>query len=341
MKKSDGTCATDAKDKAETLNEFFINNFTEERLHDLPEINEDNVPDCRLDSFIIEPKVVLEKLLALKHDKTPGPDGWHPFLLKSLAKCIHIPLAVLFQKSLDKGVVPNQWLEACVTAIHKKGLKSAYENYRPVSMTSIICKLMESIVRDQIVGYMMENNLISKNQHGFVPDRNCMSNLLTCLEHWSQMVEEGSPIDVVYTDFAKAFDRVPHKRLIQKMQSLGIVGNTLNWVKAFLTGRRQRVCVDGEYSEWEAVRSGIPQGSVLGPILFVLFINDMPDVCTSICQLFADDAKIYRKVSTQEECDALQDDIESLHNWSTTWQLLFNLDKCKVLHIGRNNKKKE
>ena len=122
LKRSDGTCATDAKDKAETLNEFFINNFTEERLHDLPEINEDNVPDCRLDSFIIEPKVVLEKLLALKHDKTPGPDGWHPFFLKSLAKCIHIPLAVLFQKSLDEGVVPNQWLEACVTAIHKNGL---------------------------------------------------------------------------------------------------------------------------------------------------------------------------------------------------------------------------
>ena len=341
LRKIDGTCATDAKDKAETLNDFFINNFTEERLDDLPAIDENNIPDCRLDSFTIPPEVVLEKLMALKQDKTPGPDGWHPFLLKGIANCIYIPLAILFQKSLDEGVVPNQWLEACVTAIHKKGLKSAFQNYRPVSMTSIICKLMESIVRDKIVGYMMENNLISNKQHGFVPNRNCMSNLLTCLEHWCQFVEDGCPIDVIYTDFARAFDRVPHKRLLQKMKSLGITGSTLNWVKAFLTGRRQQVCVDGEYSQWGGVKSGIPQGSVLGPILFILFINDMPDVCTSVCQLFADDAKIYRKVSTQAECDALQDDIKSLHDWSTTWQLLFNLDKCKVLHIGRNNMRNE
>ena len=125
------------------------------------------------------------------------------------------------------------------------------------------------------------------------------------------------------------------------MKSLGITGNTLNWVEAFLSGRRQRVCVDGEYSRWERVKSGIPQGSVLGPTLFVLFINDMPDVCTSVCQLFADDAKIYRKVNTQAECETLQEDIKRLHDWSTTWQLLFNLDKCKILHIGKNNKKHE
>ena len=134
-----------------------------------------------------------------------------------------------------------------------QGLKSAFQNYRPVSMTSIICKLMESIVRDKIVGYMMENNLISNKQHGFIPNRNCTSNLLTCLEHWCQFVEDGCPIDVIYTDFAKAFDRVPHKRLLQKMKFLGITGSTLNWVKAFLTGRRQQVCVDGEYSQWGEV----------------------------------------------------------------------------------------
>ena len=161
LRKIDGTCATNAKDKAETLNDFFINNFTEERLDDLPAIDENNIPDCRLDSFTIPPEVVLEKLMALKQDKTPGPDGWHPFLLKGIANCIYIPLAILFQKSLDEGVVPNQWLEACVTAIHKKGLKSAFQNYRPVSMTSFVCKLMESIVRDKTVGYMMEKNLIS------------------------------------------------------------------------------------------------------------------------------------------------------------------------------------
>ena len=338
LQKGDGNNAVDAKDKAETLNNVFVSNFTEERMDDIPQPTDASLYTY-LDTFSITANMVLEKLRELKHDKSPGPDGWHPFLLKNIADLIHVPLAIIFQKSLNEGVVPSQWLDACVTAIHKKGLKSAVENYRPVSITSIICKFMESIVRDKIVDHMVVNDLISHKQHGFVPNRNCMSNLLTCLEKWTKLLENGDPIDVVYTDFAKAFDRVPHQRLLQKMKSLGIVGNTLNWVKSFLSGRRQRVRVENQYSLWKAVMSGIPQGSVLGPILFVLFINDMPDVCTSTCQLFADDAKKFKKVRSQEDVDVLQDDLRKLHDWSTKWQLPFNLDKCKVLHLGRSNQK--
>ena len=239
--------------------------------------------------------------------------------------------------SLSGSIVPSHWLQAYITAIHKKGAKNLPENYRPVSMTSIVCKLMESIVRDNIVNHMTNNDLFSQTQHGFVPLRNCMTNLLICIENWTEYLENGHPVDVIYTDFAKAFDRVSHKRLLKKLENIGIVGSTLNWIKAFLSNRTQCVRVENEYSSWSAVKSGIPQGSVLGPILFVIFINDMPGVAKSICQLFADDAKIYTCIKSPDDIMKLQSDLDRLMEWSKKWQLPFNLDKCKRFHIGANN----
>ena len=151
------------------------------------------------------------------------------------------------------------------------------------------------------------------------------------------MIEEGLPIDIIYTDFAKAFDRVPHQRLLIKMNMLGIKGKILNWIKSFLIGRKQCVHIDDEYSSWENVKSGIPQGSVLGPILFVIFINDMPNVVDSMCQLFADDAKIFRALKSRNDIFALQEDLNRLNAWSKKWQLAFNVGKCKSLHIGSKN----
>lgn len=166
-----------------------------------------------------------------------------------------------------------------------------------------------------------------------------MTNLLICIEKWTEIIEEGSPIDVIYTDFAKAFDRVSHAKLLQKAKSIGIAGKTLAWIEAFLKGRVQRVRVDDAYSHLAPVKSGIPQGSVLGPTLFVIFINDMPDIIESMCQLFADDAKVFREISCDDECMKLQEDLNKLTEWSNRWNLPFNTDKCKSLHIGRSNRK--
>ena len=283
--------------------------------------------------------MVLKKLQDLNPGKTPGPDGWHPVLLKNLADLISLPLSILFQKSLNEGLLPPDWLKAIITAIHKKGKKDLPENYRPVSITSIVCKLMESIVRDKVVEHMEKNDLFSEKQHGFVPRRNCMTNLLMCIEKWTEILEQGDAVDVIYTDFSKAFDSVPHQRLLTKLKQIGIVGNTLEWIKGFLNDRVQRVRIDDKFSEWMKVKSGIPQGSVLGPILFVVFINDMPNVVESMCQLFADDAKLFRKVNLRENINTskLQTDVDSLSTWSTKWQLPFNTGKCKVLHLGNTN----
>ena len=337
LKKTDGTVTKSDLDVAETLNNFFASTFTDETLDNVPISTEELNTGEHLDSFTITPKMVNQKLLDLNPHKTPGPDAWHPMLLKNVADLISVPLSKLFQKSLNEGVVPAEWKEANVTPIHKKGVKNIRGNYRPVSMTSILCKLMESIIRDKIVDYMIRNNLFSKKQHGFVPSRNCMTNLLACMEKWTELVEKGISIDIIYTDFAKAFDRVPHQRLLHKLKNLGITGMTQNWVKAFLHGRRQRVRVNEDFSSWVPVKSGIPQGSVLGPSLFVIFINDMPDMIDSMCQLFADDAKVYRAIAKQDDTESLQSDLDKLSEWSIRWQLPFNVEKCKSLHIGSKN----
>ena len=160
-------------------------------------------------SIIITREMVMEKLNSLNPGKSTGPDGWHPYFLYSLADILCIPLKNLFNKSLREGIVPSQWLEACITAIHKKGLKSAVGNYRPVSRTSVICKMMESIVRDHIVMHMSSNRLFADEQHGFVPNRECMTNLLLAIKEWTEAMESGYDIDIIYTYFAKAFDSVP------------------------------------------------------------------------------------------------------------------------------------
>ena len=196
--------------------------------------------------------MVLDKLRELNPGKTPGPDGWHPYFLKSIADIISIPLSCIFQKSTNEGVVPSQWLQACITAIHKKGAKNLFDNYRPVSITSIICKLMESML--EIINHLERNNLFSRKQHGFIPLRYCMPNLLICMEKWTEMLEMGYQVDIIYTDFAKAFDRVPRQRLLLKMKNLGIIGSTLSWARAFLSEQIQCVRVKNEFSSWKPVK---------------------------------------------------------------------------------------
>ena len=221
--------------------------------------------------------MVYNKLININSGKSPGPDGWHPCLLKEISDLIDTPLSMLFQKSLKEGVLPLQWLEASITAIYKKGLKDIVGNYRPVSLTSVIYKVMETIVRDEVVDHMNRNNLLSNDQHGFVPRRNCVTNLLTCIEIWTRIVEDGESIDIIY----------------KKVRNFGITGNMHNWIKSFLNARKQGVCIEAELSSWVCIKSGIPQGYVLGPTLFIIFINDMPDIVRSVCLLFADDAKIF------------------------------------------------
>ena len=177
---------------------------------------------------------------------------------------------------------------------------------RPRSQNELVSDKM-SIVRDQLVEHMMLHNLFCDAQHGFVPRRSCITQFLVTMELWSEILDSGTPIDAIYLDFRKAFDTVPHQRLTRKLKAYGVTGKPLRWIRDFLTGRKQRVVVNGKLSTWADILSGIPQGSVLGPILFVILINDLPDVVRSTVKIFADDTKLFHAVrslihSTGKEC---------------------------------------
>ena len=198
---------------------------------------------------------------------------------------------------------------------------------------------MEKIVRKEIVDHLERNEVTSDVQHGFVQGKSCKTQLLTVIEEWTKWMEERKPFDCLYFDYRKAFDSVLHMRLMRKIESCGITGQVQRWIKSFLQGRRQRVSVGEAVSGWKKVTSGIPQGSVLGPTLFVLFINDLPQVVESRVALFADDTKVFREIQSDEDREKLQQDIDELLIWSKKWQLPFNESKCKVMHYGKTNRK--
>jgi hypothetical protein len=231
----------------------------------------------------------LTKLLKnLKPNKSSGPDEIHPKLLKEAGDHIISPLLIIFQESLQQGAIPEDWRMANVTPIFKKGSRKTPGNYRPVSLTSVVCKMLESIVRNRIMRHLNENNMLSDQQYGFRNHRSTTLQLLRVLDNWSRILDEGQGLDVIYLDFRKAFDTVPHSRLAQKLKAYGIQGSALSWVVDFLRNRRQKVTINGQSSEWMDVLSGIPQGSVLGPLLFIVFINDLPEAIQNMSFLFAD-----------------------------------------------------
>ena len=216
----------------------------------------------------------------------------------------------------------------------KKGDKNKANNYRPVSLTCILCKKLENLITTQLQNYMEENKFYCSAQHGFRKHRSCVTQLIEVMNTFTDLLDNNKDIDVLYLDFSKAFDTVPHKRLIQKLNSYGITGNLSKWIESFLSNRTQRVRVNSTYSNYTKVRSGIPQGSILGPLLFVIFINDLPEGLSSHCKIFADDTKLY---GSPEDHDSIQEDLLKLMSWSDLWQLKFNIEKCSVLHMGKNN----
>ena len=249
-----------------------------------------------------------------------------------------VPLTMISNQSMKEGRLPREWKEANITAIFKKGDRKDPGNYRPVSLTSVVCKLMEQLIKEEIVDHMTKNKLFCKEQHGFMAGRSTVTNLLETIDDWTRDLELGNNLDVIYLDFKKAFDKVPHRRLIRKLEQYHINDQTVKWVRDFLEDRRQKVVVNGTASAERLVTSGVPQGSVLGPVLFLIYINDLPDQLSSKCKIFADDTKLYGVADTEVERNTLQEDLKKLEEWSETWQMEFNINKCSVLHLGKSNR---
>ena len=329
---------SDDQEMAQLLNKYFCETFTEDN-GTVPEIKRPQT-EATLSDMEITVKMVKDKIEALKSRKAPGPDQITTDILKILKDEVCIPIWMIFQRSLNSGDVPKQWRIAKVIALFKKGAKGKPGNYRGVSLTCEVGKMMESILRDMITDHLISNQLINLSQHGFMPNRSCQTNLLEFLDQLFSMLDENEPVDIVYLDFSRAFDKVSHSKLIQKLNNHGIKGKIQEWIKSWLRDRLQYVEINGKRSETGEVKSGVPQGSVLGPLLFIIFINDLEySVVLNILRKFADDTKGASKVKSEEDVSNFQKALDSLVEWSKDWGMHFNTSKCKIMHCGKNNRK--
>ena len=334
----DGVVYDRAKDMSEVMNKCFQKVFTEEGEFERQSVDMErgelrNVEVCKSD---------VSKLMEnLDVSKAPGPDGVSNWILKEcrgqLVDRIHSLLAV----SLDKGIVPKDWKRANIVPIYKAGSRSNPLNYRPVSLTCVVGKMCERLVKDAWVKYLEERNILTDRQFGFRSGSSCTSNLLAFYSRVIDEVQERDGwVDGVYLDLKKAFDKVPHKRLLWKiLQYGGVGGRLLDWMKDYLKDREMRTVIRSESSKWLKVSSGVPQGSVLGPVMFGLYVNDMVEGIDSYVNLFADDAKVMRKVRSEEDCRRLQEDLDRINEWSRVWKMDFNLGKCRVMEFGRSGKR--
>ena len=338
----EGKLTSNDTEKCDILNTFFSSVFTNEDASNVPDFKHDFIDLPSLDNCIISTEDMEKALFNLNQNKSPGPDHIHPKFLKLCSKSLALPLTILFNNTLKEGAIPENWKCAEVRPIFKKGDKSQPGNYRPVSLTSIVCKIMESFIKNALQKHLIDNNILSKEQFGFVSGRNTITQLLITINDWMQELDNDVPIDACYLDFRKAFDTVPHTRLINKLKSYNINGSMLNWIHSFLTDRVQFVKINNSISQCLNVTSGVPQGSVLGPTLFIYFINDLPNVVQqSKVKIFADDTKIYNGINDSNDNNCLQNTIDEMYSWTNQWLLKFNKEKCKVLHLGKSNKKHE
>ena len=274
-----------------------------------------------------------KQLKTLPNTVNTSPDGIPSIFLKKTADTISAPLCHIFCRSLVTGSVPEMWKKAIIRPIHKKGSKLKPSNYRPISLTCVTSKVLERLIAKRMRIHFALNSLFSQYQYGFLNRRSTTAVLLRTIQNWMCHIDNGGYVDCLYFDFRKAFDSVSHQKLFTKIKWYGIQGSLYNWLCDFLTNRSQAVKVDSYTCNYEPVSSGVPQGSVLGPLLFLIYINDLPLALpnNSKCFLFADDIKVFTNTNN------LQTIVDSIDGWSKTWSLPLAADKTNLIRFGNKN----
>ena len=273
----------------------------------------------------------------IKPFKASGPDETPASLLKEIAFQIAPSLAMIFQASLNQCKLAADWKVAHMVPVFKNGDKSSPHNYRPISLTCLCCKILEHIVYSNIFMHLNQANILCEEQHGFRERRCCESQLISTIDDFAQCLNNKGLVHTIFLDFAKAFDKVPHKKLCHKLASYGIRGPVLEWISDFLSNRTQKVLVGGQTSDSTAVLSGVLQGTVLGPLLFLCYINDLPRSIKSTVRMYANDTLVYNVINGINDCIQLQNDLLLLEKWAKVWQMQFNPSKCEFLAV--TNKK--
>lgn len=328
---------TDNSDIAYVLNDQYCSVFTVDNgyANDLPVKCPVSIDPC-----LITRNSIISSIGCLKACSTGGVDGMPAWFFKTFPQQLSVPLEYIFKRSLEEGSVPKEWRMSIVTPVYKgsKHKSSDPASYRPISLTCIACRIMERIIKQHIVSHFERFDLFTSSQHGFRNSMSTETQLLECVNDWTNFLDNGEFVDVFYLDVSKAFDTVSHQKLLVKLTKYGIRDTLYKWIESFLYNRVQAVRVDSAMSSYVNVTSGVPQGSVLGPLLFLIYINDLVDVCKySRVKMFADDSKIYFKCRKLSDRQKLFLDVNRVFQWFSENQLKVAVEKCAVLHLGRTN----
>ena len=297
---------------------------------------ETTVPtEFKLEDIEFTKEDFVEAAKSLRYNSAAGPDGVPAVLIKKAIKVLAEPLFLIWRESMRLGKIPKLLKKGRITPIYKGGNRAKRQNYRGVALTSHCIKLFEKIIVKRMIEYMEEYNLYNEGQHGFRAGRSCLSQLLDHYQNILESMSNGEDVDVVYLDFAKAFDKVDHCVLLEKLKRIGITGSVLKWIEDFLRNRTQQVTVEGATSSESIVVSGVPQGSVLGPLLFLIHIGDMTDTIQhSRASSFADDTRVLRPVSSVQDCELLQSDLQRIYDWAKQSNMSFNGNKFELLRYS-------
>lgn len=336
LKSESGNMIINDVKKAEALNDYFTSIFTVDN-GVLPDFVRRVGSDVFISHVQFSAADVVNAMKHMSNSKTRDPQNFNSCFLKRLKFVLAKPLSAVFAHIFSTGVIPSAWRTANVTPIFKKGVSSDVANYRPISLTSLFSKVFERIIKQQMLAYLLDNNLITRQQFGFLSKCSTCTQLLDSVNDWTLSVRNRHNVDVIYFDFAKAFDSVSHPKLIAKLQAYGVCDDLLAILSDFLSDRTQRVVLPNGTSTFRSIISGVPQGSVLGPVLFLIYINDIVDIFdgSDVCvKLYADDIKIYLDIKSESDGVVLQSYIDKIHDWSLKWQLQLADNKCQHSHIG-------
>lgn len=341
-----GVLVNDSQKIANDFALHFHGNYTRDGGDYVDHSSQQSAGDSRgitLETIDFHPSEVVRQLKRIKPNSATGPDQIPARILHECATELGPSLSSLFQTSLSVGAIPEEWKHANVVPIYKTGSRNQISNYRPISLTSIVCKVMEKVVSKQLLDHLRELNVINSQQHGFLPGRSCVTMLAGAVDEWQYILDKvpGARIDVISLDWAKAFDRVHHGRLLDKLKIYEVSGNLLKWMTSFLIGRKMKVLFNGSCSAEQDVMSGVPQGSVLGPLLFTTFMLDLPQcVDSTMCQ-YADDCTVYRHIKSPVDEQVLQSDLKKIEEWCNANVLALNQHKCQYMQISRAKTKSE